>query len=76
MGSYINYLVDDFKVKQGLYSPGYKILCFDPSKIYEDKPDYIIILAWRYYEKIISKHPQYLEQGGKFIIPLPEPKII
>ena len=76
MGSYINYLVDDFKVKQGLYSPGYKILCFDPSKIYEDKPDYIIILAWRYYEKIISKHPQYLEQGGKFIIPLPEFKII
>tara|TARA_B100001057_G_scaffold403786_1_gene416176 strand:- start:2580 stop:3821 length:1242 start_codon:yes stop_codon:yes gene_type:complete len=76
MGDYIDYLLDDFTVKQGLYSPGYKIPCFDPSKIYEDKPDYIIILAWRYYEKIISKHPKYLEQGGKFIIPLPEFKII
>jgi len=76
MGDYVDYLVDDFTVKQGLYSPGYKIPCYDPSKIYEDKPDYIIILAWRYYEKIISKHPEYLSQGGKFIIPLPEFKII
>ena len=76
MGDYLEYIVDDFEVKQGLYSPGYKIPCYHPDKIYEDKPDYIIILAWRYYEKIVSKHQKYLDQGGKFIIPLPEFKII
>ena len=76
MGDYLEYIVDDFKVKQGLYSPGFKIPCLHPDKIYEDMPDYIIILAWRYHEKIISKHQKYLDQGGKFIIPLPEFKII
>jgi hypothetical protein len=76
MGEYIEYLVDDFEVKQGLYSPGYQIPCYHPDKIYEDMPDFIIILAWRYHEKIISKHQKYLDQGGKFIIPLPEFKII
>ena len=62
MGEYIEYLVDDFEVKQGLYSPGYQIPCYHPDKIYEDMPDFIIILAWRYHEKIISKH------NKKFII--------
>jgi hypothetical protein len=76
MGDYLEYLVDDFEVKQGLYSPGYKIPCYHPDKIYEEMPDYIIVLAWRYHEKIISKHQKYLDQGGKFIIPLPEFKII
>ena len=76
MGDYIEYIVDDFEVKQGLYSPGYKIPCYHPDKIYEEMPDYIIVLAWRYHEKIISKHQKYLDQGGKFIIPLPEFKII
>ena len=76
MGNYIEYLVDDFEVKQGLYSPGYHIPCYDPNKIYEEMPDYVIVLAWRYHEKIISKHQEYLDRGGKFIIPLPEFKII
>ena len=60
MGDYLEYLVDDFEVKQGLYSPGYKIPCYHPDKIYEEMPDYIIVLAWRYHEKIISKHQKYL----------------
>ena len=71
-----NFLYDDFKVKQNLYSPGYHIEVLDPKKINENKPDYIIILAWRYYQKIIQKNKSYLKNGGKFILPLPEFKII
>lgn len=76
MGDYLSYLVDDFDAKHNLYSPGLKIPCYPSAKIYEDKPDYVIILAWRYAEKIIENNQKFLEEGGKFILPLTEARII
>ncbi len=76
LGNELRYIYDDFKVKQGLYSPGHHIPVLPSNEIYNRKPDYIVIIAWRYYEKIISKHKDYLKSGGKFIVPLPELKII
>jgi hypothetical protein len=72
----LDYLVDDFEAKQDLYSPGMGLPVFPPSKLYEEKPDFIVILAWRYQEKIIAKHQEFIENGGKFILPLPSLKII
>lgn len=72
----ISFIVDDYKVKQNTLSPGHHIPVFSPEEIYIKKPDYIYIFAWRYADAIISKHKKYLENGGKFIIPLPELKII
>lgn len=72
----ISFIVDDFKVKQNTLSPGHKISVFSPDIIYEENPDYIFIFAWRYVHPIISKHKRYLDQGGKFIVPLPDFKVI
>ncbi len=72
----ISFIVDDFKVKQNTLSPGHKIPVFSPDVIYQENPDYIFIFAWRYVHPIIAKHKRYLEQGGKFIVPLPEFKVI
>ena len=73
---FLQSIYDDFKVKQGLYSPGFHIPVFNPRAIYKQKPDYIIILAWRYKDKIIKRHREFLKNGGKFIIPLPKFRII
>ena len=72
----IKNLYDDFTVKQNLYSPGFHIPVHASSRIYKDKPDYIVILAWRYKDQIIKKHKRFLDNGGCFIVPLPEYKII
>jgi hypothetical protein len=42
----------------------------------KNRPDYILLFAWSFTNEIIKKHQQYLKNGGKFIIPLPKPKII
>ena len=76
MDGIFDYLVDDFTAKQGLFSPGMKVAVYPSNKIYESKPDYIVILAWRYHTKIIERHKKYLSDGGKFIVPLPKLKII
>ena len=76
LSSKLNYLVDDFKAKFNLFSPGKAIPVFDSKVLYKNKPEYILILAWRYAKKIIKKNVKYLNMGGKFVLPLPNPKII
>ena len=76
LGKIIDFLVDDFTSKQNLFSPGFHIPVYHPDEIYKKKPDYIIMLAWRYYEPIVKNHKRYIDNGGRFIIPLPEIKII
>tara|TARA_B100000965_G_C19591814_1_gene758296 strand:+ start:977 stop:2233 length:1257 start_codon:yes stop_codon:yes gene_type:complete len=76
MGEMLDFLYDDFKVKHNLYSPGYHIKVLPSEDIYKNKPEYIIILAWRYHGKIIEKNKKFLIDGGKFILPLPKFKII
>jgi len=74
--AFLNYIVDDSMHKQGLYTPGTHVEVTKPEQIYKDKPDYVLILAWNFAESIMKKHKKYHEQGGKFIIPVPEVKII
>ena len=76
LGSKLDYLVDDFSRRHGLFSPGSNLEIFPYEHINDTKPDYVVILAWRYYEKILKRHQKFLDQGGRFIIPLPELKII
>ena len=72
----IAYIVDDNPLKQGLYSPGKHIPVFDSKLLYEDLPDFVLILAWNFAESIIENHQEYLSRGGRFIVPMPHPTII
>lgn len=75
IGEYLDYLIDDNLAKQGRFSPGIHLPVFPTAILSERKPDYVIILAWRFAENIISKNKTYLEGGGQFLIPVPEFKI-
>jgi hypothetical protein len=76
IGEFLGYLVDDNPDKQGRYSPGLHIPVYSPEKLYENRPDDAIILAWRFAEPIINKHKEFISQGGKFIIPVPEVRVV
>jgi hypothetical protein len=41
-----------------------------------DKPDYALVLAWNFAEEIMHNNKSFKKNNGKFIIPLPYPKII
>ena len=76
IGNLLNFLVDDNPRKQNLFSPGFHIPVLSSQIIYERKPDYVLILAWRYAKPITKKHQKYLEQGGHFIVPWPKIEVI
>ena len=57
------------------YLPGTDIPIFNEKKLYKDKPDYVFIFSWHIADEII-KNLKFRGYKGKFIVPLPLPKII
>ena len=70
---YLTYLVDDNLAKVDRFSPGYHIPVFNPERLVTEKPDLIIVLAWRFFDRI---YPKIKGLGVPIIIPLPNFKII
>ena len=75
IADYLDYLVDDNPIKQGTVSPGYHLPVYSPSRLYEEKVNYIAILAWQHAESILSRNAELSKFGKKFIVPLPSPQV-
>lgn len=76
LGEFLDYLVDDNPAKQSRFSPGLHLPVHAASALYERKPDATVILAWRYADPIIRNHQAYLRAGGRFIVPVPDVKVV
>jgi hypothetical protein len=70
------YTVDKNPLKVGTYTPGAHIPVLKVEMLLESQPDYVLILAWNFADEIIRQQSEYVRRGGKFIIPIPEPKIL
>ena len=67
----IDFFIDDKPFKARLAGPGYDLPVYTGAGVCTENPSLIIILAWRYAEMIIANHQNYLDAGGKFLVPLP-----
>lgn len=72
----LDYLVDRNPLKQGMLSPGMLIPIHDPAVLADRKPDYILVLAWNFFDEIRAQLKDYEDAGGRFILPLPHPRIV
>lgn len=75
-GEQIDYVVDRNPHKQGKLMPGVRLPIYDPSKIDEDPPDYLLILPWNFKDEIMEQQRDFAAGGGRFIIPIPEPTLV
>ncbi|MGD2131287.1 MAG: class I SAM-dependent methyltransferase [Maricaulaceae bacterium] len=72
---FIDFTVDKAPSKQDKLLPGSRIPILAPEAIYSRKPDYVLILPWNLKDEIIAQMSDIRQWGGKFITPIPHPKI-
>lgn len=72
----IEFICDSTPQKQGRKSPGSGIPIVDESALVRTRPDYAVCFAWNFISDIVRTQKQYLDLGGKFIVPVPDMRII
>lgn len=72
----LDYVVDRSTVKQGLYTPGTHLKIHAPEKLLEDMPDYVLLLTWNFADEILEQQAEYRKRGGRFIVPVPQVRVV
>ena len=71
----LDFIVDRSTVKQGKFTPGTRLEIHSPDKLLEDMPDYTLLLTWNFADEILRQQAEYQSRGGKFILPVPLPRV-
>ena len=53
---FLDFIVDKSELKQGLITPGTGFFVHPLTKIYEEKPDYLLVLCWNIADEVIALH--------------------
>ncbi len=72
----IEYICDTTPIKQGKFSPGVHIPVVPYESFKSSPPDYAVLLAWNHAEEIMAKEKEYVAAGGKWIVHVPEVKVL
>lgn len=70
------YTVDAAGQKQGRLLPGCRIPVHPPSRIFETKPDFVLVLAWSLADEILRQMAEVRSWGGRFVVAVPELKVL
>jgi SAM-dependent methyltransferase len=72
----VEYIVDMSPLRYGKFVPGVSTPIVPPDTFQESPPDYAIMTAWNYEQEIVRKEQAFLSRGGRFIVPLPDVRIV
>lgn len=72
----LEYTVDRSPHKQGRFLPGVHIPIHAPERIFETRPDYVLILPWNLQDEIVEQMAGIRAWGGRFVVPIPELRVL
>jgi len=62
--------------KWGKYTIGSMIPCVSEDEARKVQPDYFLVLPYAFFDEFYVREKKWRDQGGKFIVPLPEFRIV
>jgi C-methyltransferase. len=72
----LEFVADRSPYKQGRLTPGTHLPIVPPEQLLERNPDYTLLLTWNFAEEILKQQSAYRQQGGKFVLPIPQVSIV
>jgi SAM-dependent methyltransferase len=72
----LDFVADRSTYKQGRFMPGVGIPIVPPERLVEQMPDFTLLLTWNFADEILKQQAEYRRKGGKFIVPVPEVRIV
>jgi hypothetical protein len=72
----LDFVTEKSTLKIGRYTPCMHIPVVPDEALLTSRPDYALLLAWNFADEIIANLRAYREGGGKFIIPIPTPRVV
>jgi len=72
----LDFVTEKSALKIGRFTPGSHIPVLPDSELLKRKPDYALLLAWNFAPEIMANLKEYVKRGGRFIIPIPRPRIV
>ncbi|OHB44718.1 MAG: SAM-dependent methyltransferase [Planctomycetes bacterium GWC2_49_10] len=72
----IEYISDTTPIKQGKFTPGMHIPVVPYETFKSNPPDYAVLFAWNHAEEIMAKEKEFMAAGGKWIVHVPEVKVL
>jgi len=72
----VEYISDTTPIKQGKFTPGSHIPVVPYETFRSNPPDYAFLFAWNHAEEIMAKEKDFMSAGGKWIVHVPEVKVL
>jgi SAM-dependent methyltransferase len=72
----LDFVVDRSTVKQGYYTPGTHLPIYAPEKLLDEMPSAVLLLTWNFADEILRQQEMFRRKGGRFIIPIPDVRIV
>ncbi|MBL4667913.1 MAG: class I SAM-dependent methyltransferase [Flavobacteriales bacterium] len=72
----IAFISDTTPLKQNKFSPGMHIPIKASDEIEKNQPSHMLLFAWNHMQEIMNKETAYNNRGGKWVVYVPEVKVI
>lgn len=76
LAEHLHCLLDENPIKFDTFSPGHHLPVLKADRAIDEKIDYVVVIAWRYVDPIVSKNQEFIRSGGKFISFFPEVAVL